>query len=437
MARTKHYSDFLTSWGSLVGIPSTRITTELASVANTVFNTAINQMWSQGPWLDVCPNGEARFVGNRLTYTNDLSKTAYWTANAVTITAKSTTNPLDGRLTANKMMETSANAAHNVTQSVMIFPDTDYALSAYVRANGRDYVYLTLNDGVTTFSTFFNLSAGTVGTSTNTDTTTVIQQANGFYLCTMQFTSTNTVSTTANYQLSISTDGSTLSYVGDPTKGLYVYGCLAQQVSNTTINDSRIDWDQTGEDLIDVVFNVTKNSPYLSVYPSSQGYSLTPNGIQIVSSGTTQSYVNGVATVSSFPVTNNPVFLYYRRTTPSFSGDAYSATDTYVVDDQIYYTTTAGYGDYYKCLVATTAGQNPDTTPTSWEVIPIYEVFFQYCVYQSYGDWLISDGQMDKATGAYGIAQDKMNTEFDKRERQMGDVLPMKVATHLTSRSAF
>ena len=83
MARTKHYSDFLTSWGSLVGIPSTRITTELASVANTVFNTAINQMWSEGPWLDICPNGEARFVGNRLTYTNDLSKTAYWTANAV------------------------------------------------------------------------------------------------------------------------------------------------------------------------------------------------------------------------------------------------------------------------------------------------------------------------------------------------------------------
>jgi hypothetical protein len=157
----------------------------------------------------------------------------------------------------------------------------------------------------------------------------------------------------------------------------------------------------------------------------------------VVSSGTTQSYVNGVATVSSFPVTNNPVFVNYRKVTPSFSGDAYSATETYVVDEQIYYTTTAGYGDYYKCLVATTAGQNPNTTPTSWEIIPLYEVFFQYCVYQSYGDWLISDGQMDKATGAYAIAQGKMDTEFDKRERQMGDVLPMKVSTHLTSRSAF
>jgi len=44
---------------------------------------------------------------------------------------------------------------------------------------------------------------------------------------------------------------------------------------------------------------------------------------------------------------------------------------------------------------------------------------------------------MDKATGAYAIAQGKMDTEFDKRERQMGDVLPMKVSTHLTSRSAF
>jgi hypothetical protein len=57
-----------------------------------------------------------------------------------------------------------------------------------------------------------------------------------------------------------------------------------------------------------------------------------------------------------------------------------------------------------------------------------------YCVYQAYADWLISEGQQDKATGMYAIAQKKMDDQFDKIERQMGQVPTMTVSTHLTSR---
>jgi hypothetical protein len=332
-------------------------------------------------------------------------------------------------------METAATSAHNIVQSISLLPATQYTFSAYVRANGRHHLYFLLNDGTTAFSAFYDLSAGTVGTVANATSTAIALQPNGFYLCTMTFTSTNTTVLDKNYQISLSTNGASLSYAGDITKGIYVWGAMLQQTSNTTSVDSLVAWEQTGEEIMDVVFTVWRNSPLLSIYPTTQGYSLTPSGIQLISAGTTTSYTNGVATMPSFPVSNNPVFVYYRKSIPSYTGDVYSATDTYVVDEQIYFTNSLNTGDYYKCIVATTAGQSPDTTAASWEIIPIQDVFFQYCVYQAFGDWLISDGQMDKGPGAYAIAQDKMDTEFDKMERQQGDLPPMKVATHLTSRS--
>jgi hypothetical protein len=64
-------------------------------------------------------------------------------------------------------------------------------------------------------------------------------------------------------------------------------------------------------------------------------------------------------------------------------------------------------------------------------------VFLPYCTYQSYGDWLVADGQMDKAQAAYGIAEGKMGDQFDVIERQMNAISPMKVQSHLTSRPAY
>ena len=449
MALTKHYSDFLTSWSSLVGIPMSRLSTEYTDVANTLFNSAIRQMWSQGPWLDVCPYGEARFAGNKLSYPNDLSQSDYWDSLNVTATGNEVANPLDGRITASSILEIVLNpnvaCPHNLTNEITVLPATTYTLSAYLRGNGRNYAQLALNDGVTAFSAIFNLSTGVVSSIVNASTTSMAQQANGFYLCSITFTSTNVSVVTADYALSLVSDnGTSLSYVSNATKGIYAWGCLAQQVTNTTLNDSRVDWDQLGEYDIDAVFNVWSNSPMLVTYPTTNGYSLTPTGIQLISSTTSQSYTNGVVTVSTFPVTNNPVFLYYRKAVPDYSGNDYDLETVYDAGEQFYYTDANGDGDFYTCLIATTGGSgayqnpvNPQDEPSWFEVIEIPVVFFPFCVYQTFADWLISDGQQDKAVGMYSIAQSKMDTEFDKRERQMGDVFPMKVSTHLTSRSGY
>jgi hypothetical protein len=422
--------------GALVGIPSSRITTELAGVFNTLFNSAMKTVWEAGPWLEVSPRGEARFAGSKLTYPNDLSASV-WTGTALTITKNSIANPLDGRTTASKAMETAANSAHSVEQTVDIVIDTTYALSAYVRPNGRSWAYLKFNDGVNDYTAFFDATTGTVGTVAGTGATaTITQQGNGYWLCTLDFTTAATASATGTATVQVSSDGATLSYAGDTAKGLYIWGVLLQQTSNTGINDYVISWDQDGEDEINAVFEVYQTNPFATMLPRPQRYQLGPDGITLISGTWGSYYVNGVNQNTIYGANPaNPVFLYYRKSVPDYSGDTYDATDTYAVDEQVYFVNSIGNGDFYKCLTATSAGESPDSAAAKWEVIPFYSVFYNYVLWQSYGDWLVSDGQADKAQGAYAMAQKKMDDEFDVLERQMGDVMPTKVQTHVTTQA--
>ncbi len=443
MARLQaHYSQFLTGWQNLVGISSSiGISTDIAAVANAMFNNAIQEMWDNGPWIEISPYGEARFLGNRLTYPNDLSQTANWTATAVTVTANNIANPADGNVTASKVLETSATSAHKLVQTVTnFFPSTSYTVSFYARPNGRNYQYLSVSDGVTTYTAFFNTSAGTVGTTANFTTTTIAQQPNGFWLCQATFTSNASATSSGSYTVQLSTDGATLSYAGDATKGCYVWGCLVQQTSNVPVQDSVLSWNQTGENAIDAIFNVWPVSPFVTNYPVQMGYNITPNGIQMVNGSPYQYsyYVAGVAQSNIYgAVPNNPIYIYYRQTCPQFTGTTYSASATYSVNQQIFFTNSAGDGDFYKCIVATSAGQSPDTTAASWSVITLWDTFLQYVIYKAFADWLVQDGQQDKAIAMYKVAEDKMNEQFDKNERQMNVMSPMIVTTHLSSRPAY
>ena len=145
--RTIPYSGVLNNICGLIGVPLSRLTTETADAINNLFYSNVRQLWGRGNWTDISPYGEARFVGNLLTYSNDLGKTAYWTATNLTVTANSIGNPADNRVTASKLGETVTNGQHKVVQSSLAaFPTTQYQLSVYVRPNGRNYVYVAANE---------------------------------------------------------------------------------------------------------------------------------------------------------------------------------------------------------------------------------------------------------------------------------------------------
>lgn len=430
------YSNYLTTVCGLLGVPTSRLSTEIAAALNGFWNTEIQKVWNFHPWEDICPYGEARFVGNKFGYTNDLTQTSEWTATNLTITANSIANPLDGNVNASKLLETTTNGVHGVGHSaVSIIPSTTYAYSFLIRPNGRSWAYLKIDDGSLVHSCFFNVTTGALGTALNC-TGQMQNVGQGFYYCSIQFTTSTSISaTTSSITLQTSTDGSTLSYAGDVTKGLYAWGALLQQTTNTGITDMLVAYDQTGEERLDTVFQVWADSPFNSSLPREQGYTLTTKGIQIIS-GTVVNYavVNSAGVTITTPQAN-PVFIYYRKSVPSYTGNTYSSTATYAVGDQVYYTSTAGTSDYWKCIVATTAGQSPDTTPASWSKLEIPDALFWPAVYFAYADWLLSDGQQDKAGGMFQLAETKLADQIERETRQQARTgLPLRVSTHVSSR---
>lgn len=435
------YSTFLSQICGLIGLPTSRLTTELAATLNSSFNTSIQKMWSAAPWLEVSPYGEARFLGNRLSYGNNLANTTYWTATAVTATANSVANPADGYVTATSLLETVANSAHKVVQNVTTFyPSTQYNVSVYCRPNGRAWQYIDVYDGVTNYTAFFNTQTGAVGTVTNFTTTTIAQQPGGFWVFQGTLTTDAAATTSGTYTIQLSTDGTALSYAGDVTKGAYVWGALVQQAQNTPVQDLTLYWNQLGENAIDAIYNIWPVSPFTNNYPPQFGYDITPLGIQVINGSpyTYSYYVNGVAQNNLYAAPpNNPIFIYYRQVCPSFTGDVFDTTLTYSVDQQVYFVNSASVGNFWKCIVATTAGQSPDTTPNSWQVIPLYTSFINYCTYMVLADWYLQDGANEKADAMMAIAQDRMAVQFDVFERQMDMGSPMTVVTHLSSRSAW
>jgi len=430
------FSDFVETLGGLLNIAWASIPSAQQTSIKQFYNNNSQYGWILNNWLPICPNGEARFVGNQGFYPNDLSKTSYWTNSALTITANNIANPADGRVTASKLLETVANSPHSALQPFTFIPNATYQLTCYARPIGGRYLFLFAQDGVSEYSCFFDLVNGTTGSSSNLSSPATIQQtANGFWICNIFFTA-DAGADVGEFGPWISTNGSTLSYVGDVTKGLYVWGNVLTQTAFASPTIMLIPNDQLGESFIDSVFQVWQTSPVGAGYPCPLQYELMPDGVQVI--GVTNWVWNGwLWTYPAWFMAGYPVFLYYRKGCPDFSGATYDAMATYDVGDQILYTgtgteVTLGEMNYWKCVVDTTAGQSPDTTPNSWEVLELPELLFWYVVYSCFADYLRMDAQMEKAAMADNLAQEYIDTASDKQERQQGFLPPFRVQTHQT-----
>lgn len=431
------YQRFLDSMGGLLNWPSyTALSATQQTSLQQFYNKNANDGWIASNWLAVCPNGEARFVGNQGYYPNNLAVTTYWTATAVTVTANSIANPADGRVTASRLLETTANSEHKVLQTTTFIPGATYQLTCYARPIGGRYLYLTANDGTTAYTTFFDVVNGTVGTESSnvSQPSTINQTANGFWVCSIYFTAASGAGS-GTYGPATSSDGSTISYVGDAAKGLYVWGNVLSQTTYTAPTSLLIPNDQLGEDFIDSVFQVWQMSPVGPGAPVPQSFQMMPDGVQII--GATSGWVwNGW--LWSFPswfTAGYPVFLYYRKGCPDYSGTAFSTTATYTVDSQILFNDPTNGYDFWKCIVATSANESPANTPSKWEELKLPQFLFDWTLYSSFADFLRMDAQIEKAQAMEAKAQSELDRQHDREERQMGVQPSFRVTSHQTFRS--
>jgi len=153
---------------------------------------------------------------------------AWWNKTGAAITANTTSAP-DDNLTADSLIEDTSTGRHRVSKSTLLTAG-DNSLSVFLSANGRTQVSLELfnsTDG-TIAETIFDLATGTI-TSAISGTSKIQSVGNGFYRCSVSGTST--VATGIFIQLY---DGSSISYTGDGSSGVYIWGGQGEDLSDST-----------------------------------------------------------------------------------------------------------------------------------------------------------------------------------------------------------
>lgn len=170
---------------------------------------------------------------NLCLQSEDFSTT--WTVAQATVTVDQTTSP-SGTNTADKIAETAIANTHSVKQTFTKAASAlQYAFSCYLKAAERSIAWLSVDDGVNGNAYFFNLATGVVGSTAAFGTGFTAVSAiinplpNGFYRCTILFTTTT--GTTLNCSIATSTADGTQSYLGVAGSGIYAWGAQLEQAA--------------------------------------------------------------------------------------------------------------------------------------------------------------------------------------------------------------
>jgi hypothetical protein len=167
------------------------------------------------------PTGRVEYAPhNLLTYSEQFDNAAWITARA-SVVANAVAAP-NGTVTADKLVEdTTASNNHRIRQDISTSA-IPYTFTVFCKAAERGYVALY---NLTTLSgQVFDLITGTVGVVVGTAPTSALitSVGNGWYRCSITVTATAATNSWSLYILPSNT--STLTYTGDGTSGIYLWG---------------------------------------------------------------------------------------------------------------------------------------------------------------------------------------------------------------------
>ena len=152
---------------------------------------------------------------------------AYWTKSGASVTSGFIS--LNGNTNAYNLVEDTSTGNHAILNSPISSLSGDISISIFAKKGERNWIRLTNNNVV---GAYFNLNDGTIGT-TDTDVTANIQDyGNGWYRCSI-FKNRATAAT-ERLIIYTSVDGTSTSYQGNGTSGIYVWGAMVEQGSYAT-----------------------------------------------------------------------------------------------------------------------------------------------------------------------------------------------------------
>ena len=214
----------------------------------TAYNVTTTAITNYIPVLLTAPTNQARFdhdpvartsLGllieqqstNLVTYSGALDN-AVWGQVNCTVNANTKIAP-DGTLTATKIVEnTTASVAHYLQEGITVTTATSYTTTVYMKAGERTWGYILENSGVSA-QAYFNLSTGVVGTvsGTGSPSATITSVGNGWYRCSMTFTSSGT---SAGVRFGPASADNTKTYTGDGYSGVFTWGAQIEALAFPT-----------------------------------------------------------------------------------------------------------------------------------------------------------------------------------------------------------
>ena len=168
---------------------------------------------------------------NLVTHSEDFSN-ASWTTNNATISVNQIISP-DGTLNADKITEDSSNTDHK-TRDTIVFSNGTYTWSVLAKADERDFVAINVFDGTTLFGYTFDLLNGSLGSlvsGSGSVDANIENYGSGWYRCSISFTAS---SGTGQANVGAALNSTTISYQGDGTSGLYIWGAQLEAGSYAT-----------------------------------------------------------------------------------------------------------------------------------------------------------------------------------------------------------
>jgi len=179
---------------------------------------------------------------NLLTYTEQFENAA-WAKSRTTVTANATTSP-DGTVNADKLVEdTTASSTHRIFQQASKAASSlTRTFSVYLKASERTLARLRVTDNIEAVyaGIDIDLAAGTIGTasvaggsSISSPSATILPAGNGWYRVTLTATLDATITSMGAF-LFLCDGAGNISYTGDGTSGIFVWGAQLETGSTAT-----------------------------------------------------------------------------------------------------------------------------------------------------------------------------------------------------------
>ena len=172
-----------------------------------------------------------RSVTNLLLRSEEFDNAA-WTKTRSSITSNTIVAP-DGSLTADKITEdATATATHLISQTgtLISIVGSRYTYSVYAKADERNWI--AISPGSTWGYAWFDISAGALGTVIDgggATTASITNVGNGWYRCAVSATAVDA----RGVQIFLANGNSSVSYTGDGTSGLYLWGAQLEEEAST------------------------------------------------------------------------------------------------------------------------------------------------------------------------------------------------------------